>query len=66
MRTQNDAIRCSREIAEKDTAVDHYKNYIKVLANSIRYNQMMIDDDGKVLAQKNLAAAQTYGLLKFS
>ena len=31
MRTYNDAIRCSNEIAQKDTAVDHYKTYIKVL-----------------------------------
>ena len=46
MRTYNDAIKCSREIADKDTAVDHYKNYIKVMVNSIRYNHIMIDPNG--------------------
>jgi len=34
MRSYNDAIRCSNEIAQKDTSVDHYKSYIKLLVMS--------------------------------
>ena len=66
MRTLNDAVRCSKEIADKDTASDHYRNYIRVLVNSIRYNHVMLDPNGQVLASRNLASSNTYGLLCFS
>ena len=36
MRSYNDAIRCSQEIAQKDTSVDHYKNYLKLLVNAYK------------------------------
>ena len=66
MRTYNDAIRCSQEIAQKDTAVDHYKNYIKVLVRSLKVNSMMIDSRGKVLSTTEPASGQTFSLLKFA
>ena len=34
MRSYNDALGVSQEVAEKDSSVDHYKSYIKLLINS--------------------------------
>ena len=36
MRSYNDALRCSQEIAQKDTSVDHYKDYMKVLIRAAK------------------------------
>ena len=66
MRTYNDAIRCSNEIAQKDTAVDHYKNYIRLLVNGLKKKQIMIDSDNKVMGSYNLAVSETYSLMKFA
>ena len=66
MRSYNDAIRCSQEIAQKDTSVDHYKNYIKVLIGSLRDKSVLIDADNKVMASSNSPASATYSLLKFA
>lgn len=66
MLSLNDAIRCSNEIAQKDTSSDHYKNYVKLLAESLRQNQIMVDKDSRVIASTNLAAAQTFSLMKFA
>ena len=66
MRSYNDAIKCSNEIAQKDTATDHYKNYIKVLVTSLKQNMVMIDVNSQVMASSNLTAAHTLGLMKFA
>jgi hypothetical protein len=66
MRSFNDAIYCSKEIAEKDTSTDHYKNYIKVLVSGLRYNKVLIDSESRVMASKDEPTAQTFGLMKFA
>ena len=34
MRSINDAVRCSQEIAQKDTSTDQYKQYLRILLAS--------------------------------
>ena len=42
MRSLNDAIKCSEEIAQKDTSTDHYKDYLRVLVESIKKKNVSV------------------------
>ena len=68
MASFNDAIRCSQEIAQKDTSTDHFKTYLKLLLDARRKNSelIMIDKEGDVIASKDLPTSTIFGLMKFS
>ena len=66
MSSYNDAIKCSQEIAQKDTSVDHYKNYLKVVLDARATKSIMIDSESQVIATTDLPASTTFSLMKFS
>lgn len=40
LRTYNDAISCAEEIANIESARDHYKSYVKVLIKALKQDQV--------------------------
>ena len=68
MSSFNDAIRCSQEIAQKDTSTDHFKNYLKLLIDARKKQNplLMIDKDGYVISSRDLPTSTIFGLMKFS
>lgn len=65
MKSYNDAINCSKEIAQKDTSTDHYKNYIKLIISSVKQNNILIDSDFKIFGSQS-PETSTYAIMKFA
>ena len=66
MASFNDAIRCSQEIAQKDTSSDHFKNYLKLLLDARKNKMILIDKNSDVIASNDLPTSTIFGLMKFS
>ena len=66
MKTYNDAIKCSEEIAQKDTSTDHYKNYLKLIIHAVKMNRIMIDSENKLFGSKHAPEANTYAIMKYA
>ena len=56
MRSLNQAIRCTEEIAQRDYSTDHYKDYMKVLMRSLQAKNLFVDKDQKVVGGDRLAS----------
>ncbi|CDW82085.1 UNKNOWN [Stylonychia lemnae] len=66
LRTYNDAIQCAKSVAERDAQVHHYKQYMKILIDSLKQDKMMIDSQNQIIAAEDPGAANIYQLIKFS
>ena len=44
MRTFTDALECAKDIAEKEAAKAHYKDYVKDLTTSLKTTPMVVDN----------------------
>lgn len=66
MRTLQDAISCAEDIATKEAGRAHYKNYVRVLSNNLKFNRFMIDNLGETVSSLDPNAANIYNLMRFS
>ena len=42
MRSYTDAVRCTQEIAQKDTSTNHYKEYLKSIFNAVEEDTVSV------------------------
>ena len=43
MRTLTDALQCAQDVAEREAARTHYKDYVRTLVNSLKVQPLLID-----------------------
>ena len=53
MRTLTDALQCSQDMAEREAARFHYKDYVSTLVYSLKKRPLLIDCDGTIMAYQN-------------
>ena len=66
MRTFNDAIDCLDDIAHREAARVHYKSYIKQLAQGLRWNHLVLDNEGSILASADASTANVFRVMTFT
>ena len=50
MRTLTDALTCANDIAVREAAKVHFKEYVKTLIDSMKTAPMVVDKDGSVVS----------------
>ena len=66
MRTLTDALRCASDIAEQEAAKIHYKDYVKLLIDSMKATPMVLDKFGNVLSATNSQSLMVFKMMNFS
>jgi len=66
IRSFNDALDCTRDIAYREAGRNHYKEYVRVLISAMRSDKLMLDKNGEIVASQDKSAANIYRLMKFS
>jgi hypothetical protein len=66
MRTLQDAISCAEDIATKEAGRAHYKNYVRVLTQNLKFNRFMVDHLGETVSSIDPASVNVYNLMRFS
>ena len=66
MRTLTDALQCAHDIAEREAAKAHYKEYVRTLVNSMKQAPMLVDTTGKPLCATDPRPLTIYKLMNFS
>ena len=66
MRTFTDALACAQDVAEKDAARTHYKDYVSTLIDSLRKSPMILDNDGKIVSARGMKEKKIYGYMTFT
>mmetsp|Transcript_19851 Transcript_19851/g.24542 ORF Transcript_19851/g.24542 Transcript_19851/m.24542 type:complete len:96 (-) Transcript_19851:264-551(-) len=66
MRTLADALSCANDIAEREAAKKHYKEYVKTLIDSMKAAPMIVDKEGSVISATNSRSLMVYKLMSFS
>ena len=66
MRTLTDALTCANDIAVREAAKVHFKDYVKTLVDSMKTAPMVVDKNGAVVSATNHEPLTVYRLMTFS
>ena len=66
MRTFTDALQCAEDIAEREAAKTHYKDYVGQLIKSMKSDSLIVDKYGDVVSSTNLRSLDVYKLMNFT
>ena len=59
MRTFNDAVNCTKDIAQKEAAKAHYKHYVKLMLDN-QGPHLILDKDKNVVSTSNMEVYQVF------
>ena len=66
LRTFNDACICVDDIAQREAAKAHYKDYIKQLIDGLKFRHTVLDNQGSLVSVSNQRTASIFKLMTFT